>query len=56
MKTLAGSTEGYVDGQGINAKLNFPNGIVLNPLDDCLYVCDYGNSMIRKVTRSGIEN
>lgn len=51
--TLAGSTIGNTDGQGINAKFNSPYGITFNPLDDCLYVSDYLNNMIRKVTQSG---
>lgn len=52
--TLAGSTRGYEDGKGTDVKFNNPAGIVLNPIDDCLYVCDYNNSMIRKVTKSGL--
>lgn len=55
VRTLAGSTQGNVDGQGMNAKFNNPHGITFNPIDDCLYVCDYGNRMIRKITRSGTK-
>lgn len=53
VSTFAGSTQGYEDGEGINAKFNHPFGIILNPLDDCLYVCDNANNRIRKVTKSG---
>lgn len=53
MSTLAGSTQGSNDGVGSIAQFNSPNGIVFNPIDDCLYVCDYSNNVIRKVTKSG---
>lgn len=55
VRTLAGSTPGTEDGQGKNAKLRSPNGITFNPLDGCLYVCDYNNNMIRKVTQAGTD-
>lgn len=51
VSTLAGSRRGASD--GLTALFNFPRGITFNPHDNCLYVCDYGNHMIRKVTLSG---
>lgn len=52
--TLAGSSVGCDDGAGDLAKFNQPFGIVFNPDDKCLYVCDYLNDVIRKVTLNGI--
>lgn len=52
--TLAGSSRGYDDGVGELAKFHFPSGIVLNPDDMCLYVCDSRNHKIRKVTLLGM--
>lgn len=54
MSTLAGSSKGCVDGIGELAKFNQPVGVVLSPDDNCLYVCDDGNDMIRKVTLFGM--
>lgn len=51
--TLAGSTQGNFDGKGDKVKLFWPVGIILNPLDGCLYISDYGNNMIKQVTKSG---
>jgi hypothetical protein len=38
--TLAGSSVGFQDGIGSNAKMKYPHGMCLNPHDNCLYVCD----------------
>lgn len=50
VSTLAGSSSGHVDGVGET----FPVGVVFNPDDNCLYVCDERNNMIRKVTLLGM--
>lgn len=56
MKTLAGSSKGGVDGKKGKGRMYSPFGIVFNPLDDCLYVCDSGNDLIRRVSLSGNIN
>ncbi len=50
---LAGSTGGYVDGQGSTTKFTYPFGICSSP-DGTLYVADSGNYLIRKVTLNGL--
>jgi len=53
VSTLAGGGErGFSDGYGSNAKFHGPHGIVINAAGD-LYVADYWNSSIRKVTPNG---
>lgn len=54
VSTFAGNgTAGSNDGTGINARLNYPTGITIDPLDN-LYVADYRNNRIRKITPAGI--
>lgn len=55
MSTLAGSSAGLNDGMGSKVKFSNPYGLVFNRFDDCLYVCDRSNNMIRKVTQLGIH-
>ncbi|MBT5935764.1 hypothetical protein [Sulfurimonas sp.] len=50
--TLAGSTQGDIDGQGANSKFSSPTGITYDGINT-LYVVDNGNNKIRKVTLSG---
>ncbi len=52
VSTLAGSTSGSADGQGTAAQFYEPTSIVLSP-DGNLYVADYSNNEIRKVTQTG---
>jgi mucin-19 len=49
--TLAGSTVGYMDGIGTNAKFNFPNQLSIDSLGT-LYVADQTNNRIRTVQTS----
>lgn len=50
---LAGSSSsGFADGMGSDAKFNNPNGIAIAPNGD-LYISDFRNSRIRKVTQDG---
>ena len=51
--TLAGAKEpGYVDGQGSEARFNFPSGIGVDA-EGNLYVADTANHRIRKITPDG---
>jgi sugar lactone lactonase YvrE len=53
--TLAGSAGfpiGSNDGVGTNAHFNDPEGIALDAAGN-IYVADYGNNLIRRVTRAG---
>jgi sugar lactone lactonase YvrE len=51
--TLAGAKEpGYVDGQGSEARFNFPRGIAMDA-EGNLYVADMANHCIRKITPDG---
>lgn len=48
--TLAGNgNSGYADGAGTSAQFSYPSGICISPAGDFLYVCDNGNSRIRKI-------
>jgi sugar lactone lactonase YvrE len=47
---LAGTTSGYQDGDAATAKFNNVSGIAVNAAGTIVYVTDYGNSKIRKIT------
>lgn len=52
MTTLAGSTSGYQDGNGTNAKFNQPYDIDIDSSGN-LYVADTSNHRIRKIAPNG---
>ncbi|MEI9921946.1 MAG: IPT/TIG domain-containing protein [Bacteroidota bacterium] len=47
------NSSGSADGTGATAQFNGPSGIAVDALGN-LYVADYGNSLIRKVTPAGV--
>jgi len=51
--TLAGSTAGFSDGVGVIAQFSGPIGITVD-VDDNVYVTDFFNHKIRKITPSGL--
>ncbi len=52
VSTLAGSTEGWADGQGSAARFSKPSGLLLDS-QGTLYVTDTGNQRIRTLNLSG---
>ncbi|MEZ0184731.1 hypothetical protein AB9T89_21000, partial [Flavobacterium oncorhynchi] len=52
VKTLAGGTNGFADGIGIAAQFNTPLGVAVDASDN-VYVADFGNNAIRKITPAG---
>jgi gliding motility-associated-like protein len=54
VSTLAGTlAPGKADGTGITASFNQPTGITIDAAGN-LYVADFGNNLIRKVTQAGV--
>ena len=56
ISTVAGNGQGGFSGDGgpaANAQLNFPRGVAVDPVGN-LYIADFSNSRIRKVTSDGI--
>jgi RHS repeat-associated protein len=53
VSTLAGSTNGYLDGTGAAAEFSGPTSLALDTAEN-VYVTDEGNQRIRKITSGGI--
>lgn len=52
--TVAGAAaSGNVDGKGADARFNSPIGIAYDAADKALYICDYDNFEIRRMTPDG---
>jgi len=53
VNTLAGSAYSFLDGTGTSASFRDPYGLVVDKWSN-VYVTDYGNSRIRKITSFGV--
>lgn len=52
VETLAGSDEGFADGNALQAKFNTPSGLAIDQ-DDNIIIADTSNNRIRKLDKKG---
>ena len=50
--TVAGSTNGYADGNGTAAQFSYPDGIAVNAIGE-IFVSDQNNNRVRKIDTAG---
>ena len=54
VSTFAGTGQpGFVNGPGAQAQFRITTGILFNPADNCLYVADSENNVIRRIDMAG---
>ncbi|WP_445752727.1 NHL domain-containing protein [Polaribacter sp.] len=53
--TLAGSTYGFVDGTGTEAKFRNPTGLAIDNASGIMYIADYNNHRIRKIVDTSLS-
>jgi len=51
--TFAGGVDGFAEGKTTEARFSGPTGIAYDPDDGNLYVCDWGNGRIRRISPAG---
>lgn len=45
-------TSGYFNGNGLNVRFNYPNGLIIDSKNN-IFISDTGNNVIRKITQNG---
>src|SRR5688572_12409132 len=53
VETIAGSDEGFEDGDALNSKFYRPNGVCIDRDNGNIIVCDTFNDKIRRINQNG---